>query len=210
MVETNRQARAEETRRHLLASARATFAEKGYGGTTVAAVTERADTAHGTFYLYFRNKEDVFVHVISDVLEDLYQQSFTPMEELAEEFDPLALRQRIAAFLALMAVHGRLWRALLEGALTSRVIEEQWMADRRRFRAAIAERWRMRQEHGVLDPGFDVVVAADALGSMLEWYAFSGTAFAASDPEDGALLVDDDRVVETLTQLWLGAVGGRV
>jgi hypothetical protein len=68
----------------------------------------------------------------------------------------------------------------------------------------------MRQEHGVLDAGFDVVVAADALGSMLEWYAFSGTAFVDPEPADGGLLVDDDRVVETLTQLWLGAVGGRV
>jgi AcrR family transcriptional regulator len=210
MSDTNRQARAEETRRQLLAAARVTFGERGYGGTTVAAITEQADTAHGTFYLYFRNKEDVFVHVISDVLEDLYRESFAPVEELDEGFDPLVLRQRIAAFLAVVALHGRLWRALLEGALASPVIEEHWMAGRLRFREAIAERWRHRQHIGTIDIDFDVAVAADALGSMLEWYAFGGAAFDRSASSRTGPPVDDERVIDTLTQVWMSVVRGRL
>lgn len=203
MRETNRQARAEATRLQLLGSARTVFADRGYGATTVAAITEQAETAHGTFYLYFKNKEDVFVHVISDVLEELYEQSFTPIEELGTGFDPLVLRERIAGFLGVMAEHGPLWRALLEGALASPTIEEHWLRQRSRFHETIADRWRRRQGLGTLDPGFDVAVASTALASMLEWYAFSGTAFS----EAGVLTVDD-RVIDTLTRLWAGAVGG--
>lgn len=204
MGETNRQARAEVTRRQLLDAARVVFAERGYGPTTVAAITDAADTAHGTFYLYFRNKEDVFVHVISDVLEEVYQQSFTPLEEWGAEQDAGVLRQRIAAFLEVVARHGTLWRALLEGALASPVVEEHWMAQRRRFQQTIAERWRWRQAQGTLRPGLDIDVAANALGSMLEWYAFTGLAFGEPRP-----LSVDDHVVDTMTQLWLGALGGR-
>ncbi|CAN5888358.1 hypothetical protein BH23ACT2_BH23ACT2_17210 [soil metagenome] len=91
------------------------FAERGYGGAWVAAITHHAETAHGTFYLSFRNKEDVSVHVISDVLDELYQQSLTSFEGGARSFDPALVRKRIAAFLSVMVRHGGLWRALLEG-----------------------------------------------------------------------------------------------
>ena len=56
MVETNRQARAEATRLQLVQAASGVFADRGYRGATVAAITERAETAHGTFYLYFEDK----------------------------------------------------------------------------------------------------------------------------------------------------------
>lgn len=197
----NRQARAEETRRVLLAAARDVFAERGYGSTTVAAVTAAAATAHGTFYLYFKNKEDVFVHVISDVLDELYQESFTPVEQLPDQHDPRLLRERIAGFLAVMVRHQRLWRALLEGALASPVVEEHWMAQRRRFQATMAERWQRRQDLGDLG-SFDVGITANALASMLEWYAFTGLAFSEPRP-----LEVDDHLIDTMTDLWIRTLG---
>lgn len=197
----NRQARAEETRRILLEAAREVFAERGYGSTTVAAVTAAAATAHGTFYLYFKNKEDVFVHVISDVLDELYQESFTPIELLPEQHDPRLLRERIAGFLAVMVRHRRLWRALLEGSLASPVVEEHWMGQRRRFQTAMAERWRRRQDLADLGQ-FDVDVTANALASMLEWYAFTGLAFEEPRP-----LEVDDQLIDTMTELWIRSLG---
>ena len=66
----SRQEQAATTRRQLLDAAGAVFEERGYKGTTVGAITDRANTAHGTFYLYFRNKEDAFCQVIESVIVD--------------------------------------------------------------------------------------------------------------------------------------------
>lgn len=204
MGETNRQDRAEATRHQLLEAARIVFAERGYGATTVASITDGADTAHGTFYLYFRNKEDVFVHVISDVLDEVYQRSLTVIDEPGQEQDKLVLRQRIAGFLEVVVRHGTLWRALLEGAMASPVVEEHWMTQRRRFQKAIAGRWRLRLDGSALDADLDIDVAANALGSMIEWYAITGAAFSEPQP-----LSVDEHVVDTLTRLWWSALGRR-
>jgi AcrR family transcriptional regulator len=46
-----------ETRQALLESALVLFHEKGFDGTTVEDITERADVAKGTFFNYFSSKE---------------------------------------------------------------------------------------------------------------------------------------------------------
>ena len=57
----------------LLEAAREVFAERGYQATSVAAITDAASTAHGTFYLYFRNKEDVFAQLMATAMDELYR-----------------------------------------------------------------------------------------------------------------------------------------
>ena len=61
MAGVKRQERAAATQSQLLEAAREVFCERGYQATSVAAITDAASTAHGTFYLYFRNKEDVLL-----------------------------------------------------------------------------------------------------------------------------------------------------
>lgn len=203
--------RGEATRGHLLAAARTVFAERGYGGTTVASITAAADTAHGTFYLYFKNKEAIFLHVISDVLDDLYLHSFTPIDELPDHHDPKRSRERIAGFLGAFARHGAIWRAILEGALASRVVEAHWMEQRQRFVGAVAERWEVFQDSGSLPP-FDTDLAANALSSMLEWFAFTSVVFGQGpgadgegrDPGEG---MADPAVIDGLAALWAKALG---
>ena len=65
-----RHQQAAATRRQLLDAAREVFEARGYRATTVGGITDRASTAHGTFYLYFRNKEDAFCQVIESVIVD--------------------------------------------------------------------------------------------------------------------------------------------
>jgi AcrR family transcriptional regulator len=176
-----RQQRAEATRGHLLAAARGVFAERGYHATSVAAITEAAATAHGTFYLYFKNKEDVFSEVMKEVLDELYRHSFTPFDELGDRFDPDRNVQRISAFLGVFTADGPLWRALLEAVLDSAVIEAQWLAHRARFQEGVADRIRRFQAAGTMEP-FDADEVARALGGMLEWYAFNLVSFASRRP----------------------------
>ena len=68
-------ARAASTRRQLLDAARDAFEQDGYRATTVAGIVQRADTARGTFYLYFRNKEHVFAQLVGEVVDDLLHET---------------------------------------------------------------------------------------------------------------------------------------
>ena len=196
MAGAKRHERAAATRAHLLAAARTVFAERGYQAASVAAITEAAETAHGTFYLYFRNREDAFVQVMSDALEGLYQHAFTPLDEIGAGFDPQRNRERIAAFVNGFVAHGRLWRALLEAVLVSPVVEAQWSEIRNRFQAGVAERMAIYRGAGQLGD-LEPAAIAYALSSMLEWVAFTGVAFDSPRP-----LEVDDPMIDVVAEVW--------
>lgn len=66
--------RRQRTRGALLDAARTLFAERGFEGTTIAAIAERAELGFGTFYLYFRDKEEILRAVVMEGLESLRDQ----------------------------------------------------------------------------------------------------------------------------------------
>ena len=57
--ETKRQKAARETRRKLLESARLIVSRNGLSGTSVDEITSMCGVAKGTFYTYFKRKEDI-------------------------------------------------------------------------------------------------------------------------------------------------------
>jgi AcrR family transcriptional regulator len=71
--------RKARTRAHLLAAARQLFAARGLEHTTIAQIAEHADIAIGSFYNYFRTKEEL----LDALLE----------EELSQQLALLELRQ---------------------------------------------------------------------------------------------------------------------
>jgi len=60
-------ARGEATRRKLLEAAEAEFGGKGFHGASVSSITTRANIAQGTFYLYFRSKEEIFSVLVREL-----------------------------------------------------------------------------------------------------------------------------------------------
>lgn len=177
-------------------AARTVFTERGYQAASVAAITEQAETAHGTFYLYFRNREDAFVQVMSEALEELYQHAFTPLDEIGTGFDRQRNRERIAAFVNGFVVHGRLWRALLEAVLVSPEVEARWLEIRARFQAGVTERVAIYREAGQVGE-LEPAAVSYALCSMLEWIAFTGVAFDAP-----RRLEADDPMIDVVNEVW--------
>lgn len=56
------------------------FYEKGYNDTTVDEIIERSHTSKGSFYYYFKSKDEL-LNSLSDILDEYY-------EELEEKMDP--------------------------------------------------------------------------------------------------------------------------
>ncbi len=68
---TRSERRTLATRRRLLNAARSVFAEKGLNLARIDDITERADVGKGTFYNYFRTKENLIRELLANVLADL-------------------------------------------------------------------------------------------------------------------------------------------
>lgn len=60
-----------ENRAALLKAARTVFAEIGYSAAGVRDIVRRTELASGTFYNYFKDKEEIFVAVISELSDEL-------------------------------------------------------------------------------------------------------------------------------------------
>ena len=58
-----------QNRAKLLAAARKVFAEKGLGAATARDIVRATDLASGTFYNYFRDKEDAFRALLEEMAE---------------------------------------------------------------------------------------------------------------------------------------------
>ncbi len=65
----------------LLKASEACFFEKGYHGTTVADITQKAGVAAGTFYLYFPSKMSLYRHLLNELSHDI-------RKEIASKIDP--------------------------------------------------------------------------------------------------------------------------
>jgi AcrR family transcriptional regulator len=200
-----RRQQADITRRQLLAAAADVFARSGYQGATVRAITARARTAHGTFYLYFENKEDVFCRLMETVIVGELQVGTHTFLAAGPDRDRLA--DAVGTFATDYARHVGLWRALLEGVLQSRVIRELWLDLRRRTVLLLADEMRTQHGRGLVRP-LDPLPVAHALTSMTEWFAF--THLALDEPSSGDGRRGVQLVVDTLTDLWMHAVYGRV
>jgi AcrR family transcriptional regulator len=96
----------------LLAAGLAEFAERGFQAVTVDDIVGRAKTSHGTFYLYFTNKDDFFRALAAEALQ--------AMDRLSDEFPVVtanaagraALRQWITAFCDAYAAHATVLRII--------------------------------------------------------------------------------------------------
>jgi len=88
---SRRQERKARNRAKLLDAARKVFAEKGLGEATARDIVRKTDLASGTFYNYFRDKEDAF----RALLEQMAERSRAIVR--AQRREPgLSMEQRVA------------------------------------------------------------------------------------------------------------------
>src|SRR5580693_7858169 len=90
-----------ENRTALLKAARAVFAEMGYGAAGVRDIVRRTDLASGTFYNYFKDKEEIFSAVVVDLSSELLalHQQGRVKAKTAEEF----LRSHCTVYMSFVA-----------------------------------------------------------------------------------------------------------
>ncbi len=114
----------QQTVRKLLQAGLAEFDERGFQAARVDDVVRRAKTSHGTFYLYFQNKEDLFRTLLRDALQDmdLVTGEF-PAAVPASDAGRAALRAWVQRFCDTYATHAIVIRILSQAEIVG---EEVW------------------------------------------------------------------------------------
>jgi len=119
VVELDRHARRRiRTRANLLEAAHSVVSEMGYHNATVADITRRADVGVGTFYVHFRDKDELLQTMVNDGIEEVRIQV-----EAAVLSVPLAQSLPIAVRTICSALHSH--RAVFQMALTSNTFVPQ-------------------------------------------------------------------------------------
>ena len=79
------QTKKEAKRQRLLDSAYELFLKKGAGETSIHEIAQNAQLAKGTFYLYFRNKEEMTQALMRRVSRRVLSQAWAALEENRQE-----------------------------------------------------------------------------------------------------------------------------
>ena len=82
-----RQARAAETRKRIVATAKKLITENGFENVSIEDIAKEAEVSTGSFYTYFKKKEDV--------IEELNQLSFYRLAEITNEMKDKGLDDRL-------------------------------------------------------------------------------------------------------------------
>jgi AcrR family transcriptional regulator len=109
---SRRASRGRQTRRRLLDAAEEVFAELSFHDASIVRIVERAGVAQGTFYIYFRSKQQIFEELVSDLNVRLRKAMSTAASGGGSRYE--AERRGFAAFFRFTAEHPALYRVIRE------------------------------------------------------------------------------------------------
>lgn len=145
---TRQDRRVQRTRRHLREALMQLILERGYDAVTIEDITERADLGRTTFYLHYRDKEELLLESIEATAQELYQQinpsrqvnavsglstgAIYPQTPVEQPTEPVAAKAQLPAarleglraidrVFAHAAANSLLYRIILKGGAASKV-----------------------------------------------------------------------------------------
>lgn len=86
---TDRSVIMENKRKLILKVSEKLISKKGYSKTTIEEIAKKANIGKGTFYLYFKNKNDLFFSIIKEEMENLMSNIKKEVEGIDSFFDKL-------------------------------------------------------------------------------------------------------------------------
>jgi AcrR family transcriptional regulator len=186
-----------KTLRKLLDAAIIVFEKRGYHAARVDDIVKVAKTSHGTFYLYFANKEDLFRALLADVAEEMTELSKTlptigPTKSGYDE-----LRAWLAQFFDLYGRFHPVIRAWTETEVADPEVGELGVRVLGGFANALTARIGEADQAAV----GNAEIAALAMVAMIERFSYYALARAVD--------LDREEILDTLTSiLHVGVFGG--
>lgn len=173
-----------ESRRRLLDAAEDLFVDLGYDRTRPQDIARHAGVATGTFYLHFRDKEDVFLAFADRAQERMLGDCAAQLEGV------VGVTRRLRVFLRAMLEHagrhpGVLQVAFLDPVMIAPGDEDAWRIYDR-FSHLFAEGLAEAAEHEAIHADYDLDLVAHAISGFMR----HGTIFGGRRELDPDALTD--------------------
>ena len=191
---SSRKHRSIETKKKLLHAGYTIFIRNGFQKTTVTQIIKHAETGYGTAYVYFKNKDDLLIVLMEDVMNQFYdiaERSFSPQTK--EEAHKM-IQNQVRAFLQLAKKERAILQVVEEAIGLSKEILQKWDEIRERFINNITQDITYSQQSRLAKTELnkDIVARAwFAMNEMLLW------AIVKNDKE-----IDLEEIVHTLTEMY--------
>jgi AcrR family transcriptional regulator len=151
----------------LLDAGRMVFEKQGFHAARVDDIVKAAKTSHGTFYLYFANKEDLFKALALDAM--------AAMESLGTQLGPVTpdaegretLRSWVGNFVDIYAAHGSVIRAWTDREFAARDLGRRARDSLLELSSALSQ--RIDEARGL---GEQALIEGVACLSMLERFNY--------------------------------------
>ncbi|MCE2929315.1 MAG: TetR/AcrR family transcriptional regulator [Candidatus Caenarcaniphilales bacterium] len=192
--------KSKQTKLKILSVAKDVFSQRGFQKATVKDITTAADLGYGTFYLYFKDKKEVFYALVEQVEEELFTAAHGG-SDLNRDYERgissyRALRKDLRSILQSFKDNDSVLRFSRELAL----IDDDFKTKYESMRARLIERTRQILHKSGLH-SVDLSIAAVAIAGMIESTALEWAKGSSQDPD-----LDIERVLPTLTKLYFKAV----
>ncbi len=165
--------RARRTRRQLKEALFALILEKGYDAVTIEDITERADLGRTTFYLHYRDKEELLLEAIDGIAQDLIERLPPQAFNIAEP--PGASTDRIVEDAILIAFqhaaeNAQLYRIILRGEGATQAHARLHTIIRAKAADLLQERVQARQIHPQMPLDVFSSYLAGSLLATITWW----------------------------------------
>jgi AcrR family transcriptional regulator len=170
-------ARGQRTMQRLLDAGVEVFATRGYHSARVDDIVKAAKTSHGTFYLYFSNKEDLFRTLVADVADELATLTASLGPVARDDEGLVTLRAWLDRFTEMYDHYGPVIRTWTEAEIDSNEIGRMGTDVLGSLTTALASRARPGR-------GVNPQLAAMAVVGMIErfnYFVLSGQVDARRD-----------------------------
>ncbi len=105
-------ARGEATRQSILQAAEKVMGRVGFNEASIGSITREANVAQGTFYIYFKGKDEVFSELVTEMGRMLRHEINEATKGISDRL--AAERAGLRAFLSFVAAHPELYRIVQE------------------------------------------------------------------------------------------------
>lgn len=168
--------RARRTRRQLKEALFALILEKGYDAVKIEDITERADLGRTTFYLHYRDKDELLVESIDSIAEELLARLRPPQWRSDETEAGGFVMDAILIIFQHAHENAQLYRVILRGEGASRVSGRLHNIISGRAAALIRERIAMGRLPSQPQVPLDVYTNyfAGALMALVTWWLEAG------------------------------------
>lgn len=195
--------KSKQTKAKILKMAKEVFANRGFHKTKVKDITDAAELGYGTFYLYFKDKKDIFYALVEQVEDDLYTAA-DGGSDLDREYEKginsyRALRKDLRSIFMSFRDNAGILRFSQELSFIDPSFKKKYDA----MRSRLINRTKQILQKSTLE-NVDYDVAAVAIAGMIE-----SVANEWNNPEELSVIGIEkqlDSILPTVTKLYFKAV----